>query len=179
VRRRRGPGGQAIDVRGVALDVLDRMGLLGAAEAMRTRMKGFSLVDGDGKELWRTEEGTLSGGSFANDDIELLRDDLAALLMGALPPSMEVIYGDHNNAYLGTAKTRVVDQGEVCSTPFFSGSIKDSIILAAENSHLWGAGYAKWPCWRRIRHGVLQFPHVLPGVPRYRAIQEQTLPRRA
>ncbi|WP_341483265.1 FAD-dependent monooxygenase [Streptomyces tubbatahanensis] len=31
------PGGQAIDVRGVALDVLERMGLLGEARAARTR----------------------------------------------------------------------------------------------------------------------------------------------
>jgi 2-polyprenyl-6-methoxyphenol hydroxylase-like FAD-dependent oxidoreductase len=89
------PVGQAIDVRGAALDVLDRMDLLDAARAMQTRMKGFSLIDRDGRELWRTEEGTLSGGSFANDDIEVLRDDLAALLLGALPPSVEVIYGDH------------------------------------------------------------------------------------
>lgn len=62
---------------------------------MQTRMKGFSLVDVEGKELWRTEQGTLSGGSFANDDIEVLRDDLAALLLDALPSGVDVLYGDH------------------------------------------------------------------------------------
>lgn len=34
------PGGQAIDVRGVALDVLDRMDLLAPAREARTRMRG-------------------------------------------------------------------------------------------------------------------------------------------
>jgi 2-polyprenyl-6-methoxyphenol hydroxylase-like FAD-dependent oxidoreductase len=89
------PGGQAIDVRGVALDVLARMNLLEAARAIQTRMKGFSLIDSEGNEVWRTEEGTLSGGSFANDDIEVLRDDLAALLLGALPPGVDVLCGDY------------------------------------------------------------------------------------
>jgi 2-polyprenyl-6-methoxyphenol hydroxylase-like FAD-dependent oxidoreductase len=92
------PGGQAIDVRGAALDVLGRMGLLETARGMQTRMRGFSLVDAAGEELWRTEQGTLSGGSFANDDFEILRDDLAVLLMGALPAGTEIIYGDHITA---------------------------------------------------------------------------------
>ncbi len=92
------PGGQAIDVRGAALDVIERMGLLDSARAMKTQMKGFSTIDAAGNELWRTEEMTLSGGAFANDDIEVLRDDLAALLMGALPPEIEVIYGDEITA---------------------------------------------------------------------------------
>jgi 2-polyprenyl-6-methoxyphenol hydroxylase-like FAD-dependent oxidoreductase len=92
------PGGQAIDVRGAALDVLDRMNLLEAARGVKTQMKGFSTIDAEGKELWRTEEMTLSGGAFDNDDIEVLRDDLAALLMGALPTGTEVIYGDHITA---------------------------------------------------------------------------------
>ena len=38
------PGGQAIDVRGPALTVLDRMGLLAAAEDRRTRIRGASVV---------------------------------------------------------------------------------------------------------------------------------------
>jgi 2-polyprenyl-6-methoxyphenol hydroxylase-like FAD-dependent oxidoreductase len=90
--------GQAIDVRGVALDVLDRMDPLDAARAMQTRMKGFWLLDAGGEALWRTEEGTLSGGSVANDDSEVQRDDLAALLLGALPAGVEVIQGDHITA---------------------------------------------------------------------------------
>jgi len=80
------PGGQAIDVRGVALDVLARMGLLEAAQARRTRFTG--------KELWRTESQSLTGGRLDSDDIELLRDDLSELLRGTLTADTETIYGD-------------------------------------------------------------------------------------
>lgn len=88
------PGGQAIDVRGVALDVLSRMGLLSDARAMRTQMRGVSVVDADGVEVWRSEEGTLSGGSFASGDLEILRDDLSSLLRARLGPTVSQIYGD-------------------------------------------------------------------------------------
>ncbi|MBS2079439.1 FAD-dependent monooxygenase, partial [Mycobacterium tuberculosis] len=37
------PGGQAIDVRGPALTVLDRMGLLAAAEKRKTQIRGSSV----------------------------------------------------------------------------------------------------------------------------------------
>ena len=88
------PGGQAIDVRGPALEVLGRMGLLDAVKALRTRMKGFATLDSEGNELWRSEEITFTAGSIHNDDIELLRDDLSATLLGALPPEIEIIYSD-------------------------------------------------------------------------------------
>jgi 2-polyprenyl-6-methoxyphenol hydroxylase-like FAD-dependent oxidoreductase len=38
-------GGQAIDVRGPALGVLDRMGILNAARARETAIRGMSVVD--------------------------------------------------------------------------------------------------------------------------------------
>lgn len=88
------PGGQAVDVRGAALEVLSRMNLLDDARELRTEMKGVSLVDADGVELWRSEEGTLSGGSFAGGDIEILRDDLSSLLRRRLRADVMQIYGD-------------------------------------------------------------------------------------
>ena len=45
------PGGQAIDVRGPALAVLERMTLRAAADHRRTRIRGASVVDRDGNEL--------------------------------------------------------------------------------------------------------------------------------
>jgi 2-polyprenyl-6-methoxyphenol hydroxylase-like FAD-dependent oxidoreductase len=37
-------GGQAVDIRGVALDVVEEMGLLEDARALRTRLKGMSTA---------------------------------------------------------------------------------------------------------------------------------------
>ncbi|NSC22418.1 hypothetical protein FM076_15005 [Streptomyces albus subsp. chlorinus] len=88
------PGGHAIDVRGVALEVLARMGLLDEARRMRTRLRGMSMHDGDGNELWRTTEMTLSGGRLDSDDIELLREDLTALLHRSVREDAEFLFGD-------------------------------------------------------------------------------------
>lgn len=93
------PGGHAIDVRGAALRVLHAMGLAGAAEAKRTQMKGVSEIDRDGKELWRSDEFTISGGSFALEAIEILRDDMSGILVAGLPGDIEVIYGDSVAGY--------------------------------------------------------------------------------
>ncbi|MDR7280591.1 FAD-dependent monooxygenase [Catenuloplanes atrovinosus] len=74
------PGGQALDVRGAALDVADRMGLLGELRELRTRMRGMSVLDAEGTELMRSEEYAASSGRLGGPDIEVLREDLAGLL---------------------------------------------------------------------------------------------------
>jgi 2-polyprenyl-6-methoxyphenol hydroxylase-like FAD-dependent oxidoreductase len=88
------PGGQAIDVRGPALTVLDRMGLLTAAEDRKTRIRGASVVDSDGNELSSDTESTPTGGPINNPDIELLRDDLVELLYRASEPKTEYLFDD-------------------------------------------------------------------------------------
>jgi 2-polyprenyl-6-methoxyphenol hydroxylase-like FAD-dependent oxidoreductase len=88
------PGGQAIDVRGVALDVVERMGLLAAVQSLSTRMRGMSVVDADGRELMRTTTATLTGGLVGGPDVELMRDDLAGLLHAATRDDVEYVFDD-------------------------------------------------------------------------------------
>jgi 2-polyprenyl-6-methoxyphenol hydroxylase-like FAD-dependent oxidoreductase len=88
------PGGQAIDVRGPALTVLQRMGLREAAEAKKTAIRGAAFVDRHGNELSRNTEATPTGGVIDNPDIEILRDDLVELLYGATQPQAEYLFGD-------------------------------------------------------------------------------------
>ena len=80
-------GGHAIDVRGVALKVLKAMGLFEKASALRTRSKGMSVLDAQGKELQRTDERTFSAGRLDSPDIEVFRDDLCQLLLDSLDHS--------------------------------------------------------------------------------------------
>jgi 2-polyprenyl-6-methoxyphenol hydroxylase-like FAD-dependent oxidoreductase len=87
------PGGQAIDVRGAALTVVERMGLLEEVRAARTQMLGMSMVDNAGNELMRSTEHTQSGGRLDGDDIEVLREDLTALL-AARTSDVEYVFGD-------------------------------------------------------------------------------------
>jgi len=91
------PGGQAIDVRGPALTVLERMMLRAAADHVRTRIRGASVVDRDGNELSQDTEAAFSGpsgGPIANPDIELLRDDLVELLYDATKLNTEYVFDD-------------------------------------------------------------------------------------
>lgn len=76
-------GGQAVDIRGTALTVVERMGLLERARARRTGLRGMSVVDADGRELRRSTEWTATGGPIDGPDVEILRDELAELIAGA------------------------------------------------------------------------------------------------
>ncbi|GAA4366436.1 FAD-binding protein [Actinomadura verrucosospora] len=87
-------GGQAIDVRGPALEVAERMGVLDRIRERRVEMRGMSMVDGDGKELYRSEDYTITGGDLSSADVEILRDDLSAILVDAAGDGVEYLYGD-------------------------------------------------------------------------------------
>jgi 2-polyprenyl-6-methoxyphenol hydroxylase-like FAD-dependent oxidoreductase len=88
------PGGQAIDIRGPALDVIAAMGLGERVAALRTHMKGMTVFDRAGNEIERSFERTATGGRFDSGDIEIFRDDLAALLRDACGSGPRIIYGD-------------------------------------------------------------------------------------
>ncbi|MDE1008658.1 MAG: FAD-dependent monooxygenase [Paraburkholderia fungorum] len=118
-------GGQAVDIRGVALDVVEEMGLLEDTRALRTRLKGMSMLDADGNETQRTEERTFSAGRLDSDDIEIFRDDLCELLLGAMSDRVEFVYGDSIRA--------IDDQGDGVAATFASGvNRKFDLLIGAD-----------------------------------------------
>ncbi len=106
VERARGmrPGGQAIDVRGPALEVVERMSLGDQLRSLSTNMRGMSMVDPEGNELFSSTTHTLSGGDLSSPDVELLRDDLARLLFDAVD-GVEYLFDDTITAIDGTRVT--------------------------------------------------------------------------
>ncbi|KAA2254520.1 FAD-dependent oxidoreductase [Solihabitans fulvus] len=88
------PGGQAIDVRGPALEVVERMGLLEQLRGLSTGMRGMTMVDAEGNELYRSTEHTITGGDVASPDVEIMRDDLARLLIEAGGDRTEYLFDD-------------------------------------------------------------------------------------
>ncbi|MEU0402958.1 FAD-dependent monooxygenase [Streptomyces sp. NPDC006197] len=102
----RRPGGQAVDIRGVALEVVERMGLLEQASRVRTRMRGMSILDPDGHEVDRSTEATFSSGRLDSEDIELLREDLARMVYEHTRADVEYLFGDSVTA-LGEDETGV------------------------------------------------------------------------
>ena len=87
-------GGQALDVRGPALTVAERMGILATLRERSTELTGFSQVDADGKETFRSTERTLTGGRFESPDVEIMRDDLCRVLHEAVGNRVEYLFND-------------------------------------------------------------------------------------
>ena len=87
------PGGQAVDARGVAREVIRRMGLDAAVRAARTETAGAYTVDEDGNvlETFRAED---DGGDGYISEIEILRGDLSRVLYDDTRDGVEYVFGD-------------------------------------------------------------------------------------
>jgi 2-polyprenyl-6-methoxyphenol hydroxylase-like FAD-dependent oxidoreductase len=87
------PGGQAVDARGVAREVIRRMGLDAAVRAARTVTAGAYYVDVDGNvlETFRADD---DGGDGFISEIEILRGDLSQVLYDDTRDGVEYVFGD-------------------------------------------------------------------------------------
>lgn len=87
------PGGQAVDARGVAKEVIGRMGLDAAVRAACTDTAGAHTVDADGQvlETFRADD---DGGDGFIADIEILRGDLSQVLYDDTRDGVEYVFGD-------------------------------------------------------------------------------------
>jgi 2-polyprenyl-6-methoxyphenol hydroxylase-like FAD-dependent oxidoreductase len=122
------PGGQAVDVRGPALEVVARMGAAERLRAEATGLRGMSVVDEDGTELSRTTERTLSGGRIDSPDVEILRDDLAHLLADAADGRVEYLYGD--------SIAVVTQDADAVQVRFDSGAEREfDLLVGADGVH--------------------------------------------
>ncbi len=139
------PGGQAIDVRGPALEVAERMGILAELRAKSTGMRGMSVVDGDGVELYRSEERTVSGGDLDGPDVEILRDDLAEIIVAAGGNGIEYLFDDSIAAL-------EQDEDEVRVT--FESGLRRSfdLVVGADGLHSHTRRLAFGPTEDFIRH---------------------------
>lgn len=123
-------GGQAVDVRGPALDVAERMGALELLRAHRTDLRGMSVVDGEGTELYSTTEQTASGGRLDRPDVEILRDELARILIEAGGPEVEYLNGDSIETLTETA------DGAAVTVRFESGARREfDLVVGADGVH--------------------------------------------
>jgi 2-polyprenyl-6-methoxyphenol hydroxylase-like FAD-dependent oxidoreductase len=87
------PGGQAVDARGVAKEVIRRMGLDAAVRAACTQTAGAYTVDADGNvlETYRAED---NDGDGYIAEIEILRGDLAKVLYDDTRDKVEYLFAD-------------------------------------------------------------------------------------
>ncbi|GAA1136634.1 FAD-dependent monooxygenase [Kitasatospora gansuensis] len=84
------PGGSPVDVRGPALRVAERMGVLPQLRAAGTGVTSLRFVDAAGRQVGRVA----TGGRRGAGEVELPRGDLAALLSEAAREHAEFLFGD-------------------------------------------------------------------------------------
>ena len=90
-------GGYPIDLRGVAVDVVERMGLLEAVEAAGTGTQRLTFVSERGRTIAAPDPATLLG-EHTIRAIELPRGDLTALLWQATRHDVDYVFDDEITA---------------------------------------------------------------------------------
>ncbi|MGI4871153.1 MAG: FAD-dependent monooxygenase [Janthinobacterium lividum] len=87
------PGGYAVDVRGAAIEVIDRMGILKQVQAADTAMQGMYLVDRHGQQIAQLNDAA-PGNRSGNGSVEIMRGDLAGLLYDLTKDRCTYRWGD-------------------------------------------------------------------------------------
>lgn len=85
-------GGYKIDVRGAALTVVERMGLLDEIRRLRTDVRGASVVDRSGRRVASMDGDTFGGREHG--DAEIMRGDLNRLLYDLTRDEVEYLFDD-------------------------------------------------------------------------------------
>ena len=85
------PGGQAVDIRGAAVDVVDRMGLLAEIRANDTAIRGMSYVDSEGRTIANLDA---AFGVVDKRDVEISKGELTRILYAATRDHVEYLFDD-------------------------------------------------------------------------------------
>lgn len=86
-------GGYPIDVRGTALEVVRRMGILPRLREAHIDLRRLTFLDGDGGEVASVAPHALTGG-VAGQDVEVRRGDLTDALHSAVRDDVEFLFDD-------------------------------------------------------------------------------------
>ena len=87
-------GGQAIDIRGTARQVVERMGLMERVQQAHTGAQGMYIVDSAGKRLVRMGSDAMNGSGGLIAEIEILRGDLVRILYEATCDDVEYLFDE-------------------------------------------------------------------------------------
>jgi 2-polyprenyl-6-methoxyphenol hydroxylase-like FAD-dependent oxidoreductase len=103
-------GGQAVDIRGTAREVVARMGIMDPIRAHHTGTHGIAWLNEKGERV-----AAMAGDSFGDSggivaEIEILRGDLVRVLHEAAGTDMEILYGN--------VITEIADEAEGAKVTF-------------------------------------------------------------
>jgi 2-polyprenyl-6-methoxyphenol hydroxylase-like FAD-dependent oxidoreductase len=123
-------GGYPIDVRGTALGVLDRMGVLERARTAHINTHALHFVDVRGKSVGTLRPEALTGGTAG--DLEVPRGHLATILYETVRDDAEFVFGD------SIAELRQHDDGNEggVEVGFAGGARREfDLVIGADGLH--------------------------------------------
>ncbi|GAA1920212.1 hypothetical protein GCM10009753_61250 [Streptantibioticus ferralitis] len=120
-------GGYAIDIRGTARDVVDRMGLLPRLREAHVDTRKLSFVDAEGTLIGSVRPEALTG-SAEGLDLEVRRGDLADALYAPLRDTVEFMFNDSIDT--------LDDAGDRVDVTFASGTRRTfDLVIGADGLH--------------------------------------------
>ncbi|MFI6296468.1 FAD-dependent monooxygenase [Nonomuraea sp. NPDC050790] len=132
--------GSPVDVRGPAMEVAGRMGVLPRLRAAATRVNRMSFVDAAGRRVGGMRLGRADGG-----EVELRRTDLARILTEAARDHAEFVYGD--------SIARLTQDGGGVDVEFEGGARRRfDLVVGADGLHSNVRRLAFGPESRFVRH---------------------------
>ncbi|NJQ01303.1 FAD-dependent monooxygenase [Streptomyces zingiberis] len=142
-------GGYPVDVRGTALDVVRRMGILPRLREAHIDLRRLTFLDTDGGEVASVDPRALTGGA-AGQDLEVRRGDLTGALHMAVRDDVEFLFDDSIDT---------LDQsGHGVDVTFRGGTARTfDLVFGADGLHSRTRGLVFGPAARFHRHLGLCF----------------------
>ncbi|MFE6775859.1 FAD-dependent monooxygenase [Streptomyces sp. NPDC057702] len=130
-------GGYPVDVRGTALGVVDRMGLLARLREVRVDTRRVSFVDSAGAPIGTIRPEQVTGGE-TDRDVEIRRGDLADALYTPIRDAVEFRFGD--------SIATLTDHGDRVDVVFRGGDRRTfDLVIGADGLHSRTRGLAFGP----------------------------------
>jgi 2-polyprenyl-6-methoxyphenol hydroxylase-like FAD-dependent oxidoreductase len=121
------PGGQTVDLRGAGRTVVQRMGLLDAAQALVVPQRGIAFVDANGRHRAEMTVEDFDGDGIVSE-LEVLRGDLTRLLHDATADDVEHLFGRRAVA--------LHDTGDGVEVTFDDGQVRVfDLVVGADGPH--------------------------------------------
>ncbi|MGW1977651.1 FAD-dependent monooxygenase [Streptomyces sp. NPDC001889] len=120
-------GGYPVDVRGTALEVVRRMGILPRLRDAHIDLRRMTFLDRDGGEVASVDPHALTGG-VAGHDLEVRRGDLTAALHAAVRDDVEFLFDD--------SLETVEHSGDGVDVTFRGGGTRTfGMVVGADGAH--------------------------------------------
>jgi 2-polyprenyl-6-methoxyphenol hydroxylase-like FAD-dependent oxidoreductase len=136
--------GNPIDVRGPAVPVAERMGVMPRLREVATQVTALSFVNSSGRQVGRVNMRALARASDSGE-VEITRTDLARILLEASSDSAEILFGD-------TITALRQDSGGVDVTFARARPRRFDLVIGADGLHSTTRGLAFGPDTQFVRH---------------------------